>query len=140
VQGRLVVTKLVDIEGIGPAYAEALNNAGIDTIEELLEVGGVPSGRDTIADKSGLSPKLILEWVNHADLMRIKVIGSEYADLLEAAGIDSVPELAQRNGENLAERLGAANEAKNLVRRVPTEAEVTASIAEAKSLPKGVHH
>ena len=134
------MTKLVDIEGIGPAYAEALKNAGIDTIEELLEVGGVPSGRDTIADKSGLSPKLILEWVNHADLMRIKGVGSEYADLLEAAGIDSVPELAQRNAENLAEKLGAANEAKNLVRRVPTEAEVTAWIAEAKSLPKAVHH
>ena len=134
------MTKLVDIEGIGPAYAEALKNAGIDTIEELLEVGGVPSGRDTIADKSGLSPKLILEWVNHADLMRIKGVGSEYADLLEAAGIDSVPELGQRNAENLAEKLGAANEAKNLVRRVPTEAEVTAWIAEAKSLPKAVHH
>jgi predicted flap endonuclease-1-like 5' DNA nuclease len=134
------VTKLVDIEGIGPAYSEALKNAGIDTIEELLEVGGVRSGRDTIADKSGLSPKLILEWVNHGDLMRIKGVGSEYADLLEAAGIDSVAELAQRNAENLAEKLGAVNEAKNLVRRIPTEAEVTGWIAEAKTLPKAVHH
>ena len=134
------MTKLVDIEGIGPAYAEALKNAGIDTIEELLEVGGVPLGRDTIAEKSGLSPKLILEWVNHADLMRIKGVGSEYADLLEAAGVDSVPELAQRNATSLAEKLGAANEAKNLVRRVPTEAEVTAWIGEAKTLPKAVHH
>ena len=134
------MTKLVDIEGIGPAYAEALKNAGIDTIEELLEVGGVPLGRETIAEKSGLSPKLILEWVNHADLMRIKGVGSEYADLLEAAGVDSVPELAQRNATSLAEKLGAANEAKNLVRRVPTEAEVTAWIAESKTLPKAVHH
>jgi predicted flap endonuclease-1-like 5' DNA nuclease len=78
--------------------------------------------------------------VNHADLMRIKGVGSEYADLLEAAGIDSVPELAQRNAASLAEKLAAANEAKNLVRRIPTEAEVTGWIAEAKTLPKAIHH
>lgn len=102
--------------------------------------GGAPAGRDTIAEKSGLSAKLILEWVNHADLMRIKGVGSEYADLLEAAGVDSVPELAQRNAASLTEKLEAANEAKNLVRRVPNEAAVTAWIAEAKTLPKAVHH
>jgi predicted flap endonuclease-1-like 5' DNA nuclease len=134
------VTKLDEIEGIGPSYAQSLQNAGIDTIEELLETGGTPAGRDGIADKSGLSPKLILEWVNHADLMRIKGVGSEYADLLEAAGVDSVPELAQRNAANLAATLGDVNEAKNLVRRVPTEAEVTTWVAEAKTLPKAVHH
>jgi predicted flap endonuclease-1-like 5' DNA nuclease len=134
------VTKLVDIEGIGAKYAEALGNAGIDTVEELLEVGGVPSGRDTIAEKAGLSSKLILEWVNHADLMRIKGVGSEFADLLEAAGVDSMPELAQRNPASLAEKLRAVDEAKNLVRRVPSESEVTGWIAEAKSLPKAVHH
>ena len=71
------MTKLDEIEGIGPSYAASLKNAGIDTIEELLEVGGTPSGRDTIAEKSGLSGKLILEWVNHADLMRINGVGSE---------------------------------------------------------------
>jgi predicted flap endonuclease-1-like 5' DNA nuclease len=134
------VTKLVEIEGIGPSYAKALESVGIDTIEELLQVGGAPAGRENIAEKSGLSPKLILEWVNHADLMRIKGVGSEYADLLEAAGVDSVPELAQRNAASLAEKLEAANEAKNLVRRVPTEAVVTTWIAEAKTLPKAVQH
>jgi predicted flap endonuclease-1-like 5' DNA nuclease len=134
------VTKLDEIEGIGPSYAQALKNAGIDTIEELLEVGGAPAGRDGIADKSGLSPKLILEWVNHADLMRIKGVGSEYADLLEAAGVDTVPELAQRNAANLTATLGDVNEAKNLVRRVPTEADVTAWIAEAKTLPEAVQY
>ena len=65
------MTKLDEIEGIGPSYAQSLKNAGIDTIEELLEIGGDPAGRETIAEKSGLSPKLILEWVNHADLMRM---------------------------------------------------------------------
>ena len=134
------MTKLDEIEGIGPSYASVLQNAGIDTVEELLETGGAPAGRDTIAEKSGLSAKLILEWVNHADLMRIKGVGSEYADLLEAAGVDSVPELAQRNAASLTEKLEAANEAKNLVRRVPNEAAVTAWIAEAKTLPKAVHH
>jgi predicted flap endonuclease-1-like 5' DNA nuclease len=134
------VTKLDEIEGIGPSYAQSLKNAGIDTIEELLETGGTPAGRDGIAEKSGLSPKLILEWVNHADLMRIKGVGSEYADLLEAAGVDTVPELAQRNPTNLTATLGDVNEAKNLVRRVPTEADVTAWVAEATTLPKAVQH
>jgi predicted flap endonuclease-1-like 5' DNA nuclease len=134
------VTKLDEIEGIGPSYAQALKNAGIDTIEELLAVGGAPAGREGIAEKSGLSPKLILEWVNHADLMRIKGVGSEYADLLEAAGVDTVAELAQRNAANLAATLDNVNEAKNLVRRVPTEAEVTGWVAEAKTLPRAVEY
>ena len=134
------MTKLDEIEGIGPSYAQSLKTAGIDTIEELLEVGGNPAGRETIAEKSGLSPKLILEWVNHADLMRIKGVGSEYADLLEAAGVDTVPELAQRNAANLAATLEQINEAKNLVRRVPNEAEVTGWVAEAKTLPKAVEY
>ena len=134
------MTKLDEIEGIGPSYAQSLKNAGIDTIEELLSVGGAPAGREGIAEKSGLSPKLILEWVNHADLMRIDGVGSEYADLLEAAGVDSVPELAQRNAANLAVKMEEINEAKNLVRRTPTEANVIAWVAEAKTLPKAVHH
>jgi predicted flap endonuclease-1-like 5' DNA nuclease len=134
------VTKLVEIEGIGPSYAKALESAGIDTIEELLEAGGTPGGRESVAEKSGLSPKLVLEWVNHADLMRVKGVGSEYADLLEAAGVDTVPELAQRNAASLTEKLAAANEAKNLVRKLPTEAQVTTWIAAAKTLPKAVQH
>ena len=134
------MTKLDEIEGIGPSYAQSLKKAGIDTIEELLQVGGEPAGRDTIAEKSGLSLKLILEWVNHADLMRIKGVGSEFADLLEAAGVDSVPDLAARNAANLAAKLDEINEAKNLVRRVPNEATLADWIAEAKTLPKAVHH
>ncbi len=130
------MTKLDEIEGIGASYAQALKNAGIDTIEELLDLGGTPAGRDTIAERCGLSPKLILKWVNHADLMRIKGVGSEYADLLEAARVDTVAELAHRNATSLAATLEDVDEAKNLVRRVPTEAEVAIWIAEAKTLPK----
>jgi predicted flap endonuclease-1-like 5' DNA nuclease len=134
------VTKLVEIEGIGANYAKALVGAGIDTIEELLREGGTPAGRDAIAGKSALSGKLILEWVNHADLMRIKGVGSEYADLLEAAGVDTVPELAQRNAANLTEKLEGINEVKNLVRRVPTASQVEDWVAEAKTLPRAVEY
>ncbi|MGH9042820.1 MAG: DUF4332 domain-containing protein [Acidimicrobiia bacterium] len=134
------MTKLVDIEGIGEKYAQALKDAGIDTAEELLKEGGTAAGRDAIAEKSGLSEKLILEWVNHTDLMRIKGVGSEYADLLEAAGVDTVPELAQRNAENLAAKLTEINEAKNLVNRTPTPGMVEDWVAEAKSLPRAVEY
>ena len=134
------MTKLVEIEGIGASYANALLGAGIDTIEELLAEGRTPAGRDAIAEQSGVSGKLILEWVNHADLMRIKGVGSEYADLLEAAGVDTVPELAQRNAANLTGKLESINDVKNLVRKVPSESQVTTWIAEAKTLPRAVEY
>ena len=90
-----------EVEGIGPAYGEKLEAAGIKTQESLLVEGGTKKGRESIAEKTGISEKLILEWVNRADLARIKGVGSEYADLLENSGVDSVPELAQRNAANL---------------------------------------
>ncbi len=134
------MTKLVEVEGIGPKYAEALTGAGVDNIEELLKLGSTPSGRDDIAEKSGVSGKLILEWVNHADLMRIKGVGSEYADLLEEAGVDTVPELAQRNPANLTVKLESINETQKLVRRVPAESQVADWVTEAKSLPRAVQY
>jgi predicted flap endonuclease-1-like 5' DNA nuclease len=130
------MTALVDVEGIGEAYAQKLKSAGIKTIEELLGEGCDPKGRQMIAEKTGISDKLILRWVNHADLFRIKGVGSEYADLLEYAGVDTVPELAQRNPENLHAKLVATNEEKKLVRRVPTVDEVTRWVEEAKKLPR----
>jgi predicted flap endonuclease-1-like 5' DNA nuclease len=130
------VAKLEDIEGIGAEFAKKLRDAGIDTTDELLKVGSTPQGREGIATSSGISEKLILEWVNHADLFRINGVASEYADLLEAAGVDTVPELAQRNAANLAQKLAEVNEKKKLVRQLPAEAMLAQWIKEAQSLPR----
>lgn len=132
--------KIIDVEGIGPAYAEKLEAAGVSTVEALLERAGPRKGREGLAEASGISPKLILEWTNHADLMRINGVGSEYADLLEAAGVDSCAELAQRNATNLARTFGELDAARNTVRRIPSESEVTRWIAEAATMPKVVEH
>lgn len=134
------MASLSDIEGIGPAYAAKLREAGLDTTDELLAAGGTPDGRASIAEKTGIGASLILEWVNHADLYRLKGVGSEYADLLEAAGVDSVVELAQRNAESLTAKLGEVNEQKRLVRSVPSEPQVASWIEEAKGLERAVHH
>jgi predicted flap endonuclease-1-like 5' DNA nuclease len=134
------MANLEDVEGIGPAYAAKLAEAGLTTTDDLLAAGGTPGGRDDIAAKTGISGSLVLEWVNHADLYRIKGVGSEYADLLEEAGVDSVPELAQRNAANLTAALAAANGAKNLVRSLPSESQVSDWIDQAKGLDRAVHH
>lgn len=132
--------KIQEIEGIGPAMAEKLAGAGISTVEQLLAEGGTKAGRDGIAAKSGLDASVILTWVNKADLFRIKGIGEEYSDLLVAAGVDTVPELAQRNAANLTAKMAEVNDAKKLVRGLPSEGTVEGWIAQAKELPKAVHH
>jgi predicted flap endonuclease-1-like 5' DNA nuclease len=134
------MTQVEDIEGIGPAQAAKLQTLGITTVEKLLEKGGTPKGRDEIAEATGISGKSVLRWVNHADRYRIKGVGAEFAELLEAAGVDSVPELAQRSPANLAKRMAEVNEAKKLTRRVPNESMVTTWVAEAKTLPRAVTH
>jgi predicted flap endonuclease-1-like 5' DNA nuclease len=133
-KGENLMTKLIVVEGIGEAYAQKLREAGIATVEALLAAGASPKGRQEIAEKTGIGHKLILEWVNRADLFRIKGIGEEYSDLLEAAGVDTVPELAQRNAENLFAKFGEVNEAEKLVRRLPTLAQVANWIDQAKAL------
>ncbi|MGD8624260.1 MAG: DUF4332 domain-containing protein [Anaerolineae bacterium] len=130
------MTRLTSIEGIGPSYAAKLREAGASTTQELLERGATPQGRDELARATGISPKLIMEWVNMADLSRVKGISEEYADLLEEAGVDTVPELAQRNPENLHAKLREVNEAKNLVRRLPGASQVKNWVAQAKELPR----
>ncbi len=130
------MTRLTKVEGIGESYAEKLMTIGIITTEELLEKGATAKGRAEIAEKSGISPKLILRWVNHVDLFRVKGIGEEYADLLEAAGVDTVPELAQRNPDNLAKKLSEVNAEKKLVRRLPTPGQVADWVAQARELPR----
>ncbi len=130
------MTKLTEIEGIGEAYAQKLQEAGLTTTETLLEKGASPAGRKAIAEETGISGKLILKWLNRADLSRVKGIGEEYADLLEVAGVDTVPELAQRNPDNLYQLLVEINEARNLVRRSPTQAQVETWVEQAKTLPR----
>jgi predicted flap endonuclease-1-like 5' DNA nuclease len=110
------MTALSKIEGIGDAYAEKLKGAGVGSVEALLEKGATAKGRKELVQASGISDTLILKWVNRADLFRVKGLGEEYTDLLEKAGVDTVPELAQRKAENLARKLAEVNAEKNLVR------------------------
>lgn len=133
--------KIEEIEGIGPAYASKLQTAGVDTTDELLERGASRAGRKSLEGATGIDDKLILEWVNHADLMRIKGVGSEFSDLLEAAGVDSPAELARRNAANLATTFQEVDAARpNIVRRVPSEKEIQGWIDQSKDLPKVVEH
>lgn len=130
------MTKLSDIEGIAEVYSSKLGAIGISTTEALLKKGTTPAGRKEIAAKSGISGKLILEWLNRADLFRIRGVAEEYSDLLEAAGVDSVPELAQRKPENLYQKLVETNEAKSLVRKLPSQGQVSDWVEQAKRLPR----
>lgn len=133
-------TGIIEIEGIGPAFAAKLRLAGITTVEGLLEKGRSRKGRSEIAQKSGLSDHQILEWVNRADLARVQGVGSEYADLLEAAGVDSCAELAQRNAVNLTAKLAEVNSVKNLVRALPAQSVVEGWIVEAARIKIAVEH
>ena len=134
------MTQIADIEGIGPAYQEKLVAAGVKTTEALLERAAKANGRRDLAAATGISANLLLEWVNRADLARIKGVGSEFADLLEAAGVDSPTELAHRVPANLQTKMETVNTEKKLVRRVPNLAEVERWVAEAKTMPKLVEH
>ena len=127
--------KIIDIEGIGEVYAEKLIAAGITTPTELLNKCAAPAGRKALAEETGISDALILKWTNHADLMRIKGIGPQFSELLEAAGVDTVKELKLRNPENLAAKVLEINEAKNLVNRVPVVKEIIKMVNQAKELP-----
>jgi predicted flap endonuclease-1-like 5' DNA nuclease len=132
------MAKLEIIEGIGPVYAEKLREKGIRTIEALLEAGATPSGRQQLEEKTGIYHALILEWVNLADLMRIKGVGEEYSDLLEEAGVDTVKELRHRVPQHLYQAIVEVNEAKRLVRRLPTLKMVANWVEQAKTLPPKV--
>ncbi len=134
------MAKLSDIEGIGKKYAAKLSKAGIGSLEKLLERGCVKKGRKEIAETCGVSEKLILEWVNRADLARIKGVSTQYADLLECAGVDTVPELAQRNAANLQAKMAEVNAAKKLVRQLPAVSQVEKWVLQAKELPRVISH
>ena len=128
------------IEGIGPVYAAKLNAIGIMNLHDLLEKGAFPKGREEMATAAGISHALVLKWVNHVDLFRIKGVGSEYADLLEMAGVDTVVELANRNPANLFTKLEAVNEEKKLVRKLPVLNQVQDWVEQAKSLPRKINY
>jgi predicted flap endonuclease-1-like 5' DNA nuclease len=130
------MASIIEIEGIGPVYREKLIAYGIKTVEGLLKAGASPSGRADIEKGSGISKALILEWVNHADLFRIKGVSEEYSDLLEEAGVDTVVELAQRKADNLYAKLKEVNMEKKLVRRLPSARQVGDWVSQAKSLPR----
>jgi len=134
------MAKIIDVEGIGPVYAERLIALGIKTTNKLLKKGATPKGREEIAEKSGIDAGLILEWVNHADLFRIKGVGEEYSDLLEEAGVDTVPELAQRNPENLYAKLVETNDMKKLVRQLPSQRQVSDWVTQAKTMSRMIHY
>lgn len=127
--------KIEEIEGIGPTYGAKLKDAGIDTTDKLLDACADPAGRKATAEKTGLDASRLLKWANMADLMRISGVGEEYSELLEAAGVDTVKELRNRNAANLAAKMAEVNEAKKLTRQVPSESQVTKWVEQAKELP-----
>ena len=126
--------KITEIEGIGPVYQEKLAAAGIKTVEGLLEAGASKSGRKKIAEDSGLDESKILVWVNMADLFRINGVASQFAELLKAAGVDTVKELRNRNAENLHAKLVEVQEEKKITRTVPALSQVTDFVEQAKKL------
>jgi predicted flap endonuclease-1-like 5' DNA nuclease len=131
---------IIDVEGIGPKYAEKLKAVGIRTTDKLLKVGATPKGRKELEEKSGIGHELILKWVNNADLYRIKGVGSEYAELLEAAGVDTVVELAKRVPQHVVDAMAEANKKRKMVRRLPVLKEVTKWVDQAKKLPRVISY
>jgi predicted flap endonuclease-1-like 5' DNA nuclease len=132
--------KIEDVEGIGPTYGEKLRQSGINDTDALLSACKTKTQRKELADKTDISETHILKWANMVDLYRISGVGSEFSELLEASGVDTVPELAQRNAENLAAKMVEVNDVKNLTRRVPTGADVEKWVAEAKTLPRALEY
>ncbi len=126
--------KIIEIEGVGESYAKKLEEAGVKTTADLLNRAADPKGREKLAEETGISPKLILKWANHADLFRIKGIAGQFAELLEAGGVDTVKEFRHRVAANLYPKLVEVNEAKHVCKRVPAVKELEKMIAQAKEL------
>lgn len=126
--------KIIDIQGVGDVYAQKLTAAGIITVDDILAKGKTPKGRKELEEETGISGKLILTWVNHADLFRVKGIGPQFSELLEAAGVDTVKELKTRRADNLVAKMQEVNEAKHLTKVVPSVAQMQEMIDLAKEL------
>ena len=134
------MTTLVEIEGIGPANAAKLNKAGVRGVNGLLKMGGTKKGRQELSKATGFAPKVILAWVNRADLFRVKGVGTQYSDLLEAAGVDTAVELANRKPEALLETMAKVNAKKNLVNKLPALSLVKNWVKNAKTLKRAVEY
>lgn len=132
--------RIEEIEGVGKVYGGKLRAAGVKDTEALLAQCGTPKDRAALSAATGISAALVLKFANRADLMRVKGVGEEYADLLEAAGVDTVPELAQRKAANLHAALEAVNAQKKLVRQTPSAKAVGQWIAAAKDMPRRLHY
>ena len=132
--------RIQEIEGIGPTFGAKLEAAGITNTDHLLKEYGSRKGRKATAEKTGLDESKLLKWANMADLMRISGVGEEYSELLEAAGVDTVKELKMRRADNLTAKMVEVNTAKKLVRQVPSEAQVTKWVDQAKTLDPMISH
>ena len=132
--------KIIEIEGVGETYARTLENAGIKTTDDLLTAAATPKGREKLAEETGISPKLILRWANNADLFRIKGVAGQFAELLEASGVDTVKEFRHRVAANLQPKLVEVNEKRNLCNRVPSVTELERMIEQAKELEPAISY
>jgi predicted flap endonuclease-1-like 5' DNA nuclease len=134
------MSNVIEIEGIGAVYSRKLHDAGVPTTEALLTEGATPHGREALASRTGISRKRILRWVNRADLFRIHGVAEQYSDLLAAAGVETVVELAQRKPRNLHQKLEQVNETRHLVRHLPKLEQVKDWVEEATNLPRVVSY
>lgn len=123
---------IAEIEGIGPAYGQKLVAAGVKSTGQLLKRGATPAGRKELEAATGIAHALILKWCNLADLMRVKGVGKQYSELLEAAGVDTIKELKNRKAENLAAKMKEVNDAKKLCRSAPSVKLVVKWVEQAK--------
>ena len=134
------MASITEIKGMDDKSAKKFADAGISTVESFLTACADKKDRKELADKTSIDEKNILNWANRADLSRIKGVSTQYGDLLECAGVDTVPELAQRNAENLQAKMTEVNEDKNLVQKLPTSAQVQDWVSQAKDLPRAINY
>jgi predicted flap endonuclease-1-like 5' DNA nuclease len=134
------MANVIDIEGIGAVYAHRLKDVGVATTEALLAEGATPRGRKELAEKTGIAPGRILDWVNRADLFRVPGVGEQYSDLLAAAGVETVLELAQRDPQHLHAKMAEIGHARHLVRHLPSLEQVSLWVQEARALPRCVSY